>query len=130
LQEISSDLEWTTNIWMGVSIEDDNVIHRVAKLRKTTAHIKLLSCEPLLGPLPGLNLEGIHWVIVGGESGTSPRPMKEEWVLDIQKQCDEQGVKFFFKQWGGRNKKAAGRLLNGRTYDDMPVMLGRRISAV
>jgi len=130
LQEISSDLEWTSNIWMGVSIEDDNVVHRVAKLRMTTAHIRFLSCEPLLGPLPSLNLEGIHWVIVGGESGTSPRPMKEEWVLDIQRQCDEQGVKFFFKQWGGRNKKAAGRLLNGRTYDDMPVILRRRMTAV
>jgi hypothetical protein len=129
LLEISSDLKWTNNIWMGVSVEDTNVVHRVATLSKTAAHIKFLSCEPLLGPLPHLNLEGIHWVIVGGESGTSPRPMKEEWVLEIQRQCDAQGVKFFFKQWGGRNKKAAGRLLNGRTYDDMPVFLGRRMGA-
>ena len=113
---------------MGVSVEDSSVVHRIDKLREARAHIRFLSCEPLLGPLPSLNLAGIHWLIVGGESGTRPRPMKEEWVLNIQRQCEEQEVKFFFKQWGGRNKKAAGRLLNGRTYDDMPVMLERRKS--
>lgn len=122
LVELSAELVWTDNIWMGVSVEDNGVTHRVDRLRETSAHIKFLSCEPLLGPLPGLNLDGINWLIVGGESGTRPRPMREDWVFDIQRQCEEQDVKFFFKQWGGRNKKAAGRLLNGRTYDDMPVI--------
>jgi protein gp37 len=127
---LSAELVWTDNIWMGVSVEDTSVTHRVDRLRETSAHIKFLSCEPLLGPLPGLNLDGIHWLIVGGESGTRPRPMREDWVFDIQRQCEEQGVKFFFKQWGGRNKKAAGRLLNGRTYDDMPVILERTKSVL
>jgi protein gp37 len=130
LIELSAELVWTDNIWMGVSVEDTSVTHRVDRLRETSAHIKFLSCEPLLGPLPGLNLDGIHWLIVGGESGTRPRPMSEDWVFDIQKQCEEQDVKFFFKQWGGRNKKAAGRLLNGRTYDDMPVIPERTKSVV
>ena len=127
---LSAELVWTDNIWMGVSVEDTSVTHRIDRLRETSAHVKFLSCEPLLGPLPGLNLDGIHWLIVGGESGTRPRPMREDWVFDIQRQCEEQGVKFFFKQWGGRNKKAAGRLLNGRTYDDMPVILERTKSVL
>lgn len=130
LIELSAELVWTDNIWMGVSVEDTSVTHRVDRLRETRAHIKFLSCEPLLGPLPGLNLDGIHWLIVGGESGTRPRPMREDWVFDIQRQCEEQDVKFFFKQWGGRNKKAAGRLLNGRTYDDMPAIPERTKSVV
>ena len=130
LVELSAELVWTDNIWMGVSVEDTSVTHRVDRLRETSAHIKFLSCEPLLGPLPGLNLDGINWLIVGGESGTRPRPMREDWVFDIQRQCEEQDVKFFFKQWGGRNKKAAGRLLNGRTYDDMPVIPERTKSVV
>jgi protein gp37 len=125
LVEVSAELMWTENIWMGVSVEDTSVAHRIDKLRETRARIKFLSCEPLIGPLPSLNLDGIHWLIVGGESGTRPRPMKAEWVLDIQRQCKDQDIKFFFKQWGGRNKKAAGRLLNGRTYDDMPLILER-----
>lgn len=130
LIELSAELVWSDNIWMGVSVEDTSVTHRIDRLRETSAHIKFLSCEPLLGPLPSLNLDGIHWLIVGGESGTRPRPMSEAWVFDIQKQCEEQEVKFFFKQWGGRNKKAAGRLLNGRTYDDMPAIPARRKSVV
>ena len=130
LIELSAELVWTDNIWMGVSVEDTSVTHRVDRLKETSAHIKFLSCEPLLGPLPDLNLDGIHWLIVGGESGTRPRPMREDWVFDIQRQCEEQDVKFFFKQWGGRNKKAAGRLLNGRTYDDMPVIPERTKSVV
>ncbi|MFN9644966.1 MAG: DUF5131 family protein [Cyanobacteriota bacterium] len=130
LIDLSAELVWTDNIWMGVSVEDASVTHRVDRLRETSAHIKFLSCEPLLGPLPGLNLDGIHWLIVGGESGTRPRPMREDWVFDIQRQCEEQDVKFFFKQWGGRNKKAAGRLLNGRTYDDMPAIPERTKSVV
>jgi protein gp37 len=130
LIELSAELVWTDNIWMGVSVEDTSVTHRVDRLRETSAHIKFLSCEPLLGPLPSINLDGIHWLIVGGESGTRPRPMREDWVFDIQRQCEEQDVKFFFKQWGGRNKKAAGRLLNGRTYDDMPAIPERTKSVV
>lgn len=120
LYEIHKELKWTHNIWMGVSVENDKVINRIDFLRKTKARVKFLSCEPLIGPLPKLNLRKIDWVIVGGESGHKPRPMEVDWVLNIQKQCEKADVRFFFKQWGGRNKKAAGRLLNGRTYDDMP----------
>lgn len=114
------ELNWTHNIWMGVSVEDKRVIDRIDDLRQTNAQVKFLSCEPLIGPLPCLNLENIDWVIVGGESGRKPRPMSVDWVLDIQQQCEEKGVAFFFKQWGGTNKKKNGRILNGRTYDEMP----------
>lgn len=120
LLEVQAELNWTENIWMGVSVEDTSVTDRIDYLRETDAHIKFLSLEPLLGPLPNLNLENIDWVIVGGESGNNARPMKEEWVLDIRDQCEESEVAFFFKQWGGVNKKTAGRSLGGRTYDDMP----------
>lgn len=120
LFEIHKQLKWTHNIWMGVSVENDKVINRIDFLRKTKAKIKFLSCEPLIGPLPNLNLKKIDWVIVGGESGQRPRPMDADWVLDIQEQCKKAGSAFFFKQWGGRNKKRNGRMLNGRTYDEMP----------
>ncbi|QKZ14333.1 DUF5131 family protein [Spirosoma sp. KUDC1026] len=120
VEKYSKLLTWSPNIWMGVSVEDEQVVHRIDNLRNSGAAIKFLSLEPLIGPLPDLNLTGIDWVIVGGESGRKPRPMNPEWVLDIQRQCAEQGVAFFFKQWGGTNKKAAGRELNGRTYDEMP----------
>lgn len=120
LEELNPFLEWAENIWMGVSVENDSVINRIDHLRKTSSKIKFLSCEPLIGPLPNLNLEGINWVIVGGESGPNARPMEKEWVEDIQQQCEIAGVAFFFKQWGGVNKKKTGRLLNGRTYDEMP----------
>ncbi|UOQ78545.1 phage Gp37/Gp68 family protein [Hymenobacter sp. 5516J-16] len=120
LENFSTELTWTDNIWMGVSVEDSRVRHRIEGLRNSGAKTKFLSLEPLLGPLPDLDLTGIHWVIVGGESGQNPRPMKEEWVQDILRQCEAAGVAFFFKQWGGKNKKAAGRQLNGRTYDEMP----------
>ncbi len=120
LYQVHEELKWTHNIWMGVSVEDERVIERIDFLRKTNAHTKFLSLEPLIGPLSNLNLENIHWAIVGGESGHKARPMDEEWVLDIHEQCKKAGVSFFFKQWGGKNKKAAGRLLNGRTYDEMP----------
>lgn len=116
----NDELEWTGNIWMGVSVENEKVIHRIQHLRHTSAKIKFLSCEPLIGPLPNLNLKGINWVIVGGESGPKARPMKEEWVLDILNKCRDQKVKFFFKQWGGVNKKKAGRTLLSRTWDEMP----------
>jgi protein gp37 len=120
LEELSTFLNWTDNIWMGVSVENEKTINRIDHLRKTGAKVKFLSCEPLIGPLPNINLEGIDWVIVGGESGPNARPMEKEWVDDIQQQCEKAGVAFFFKQWGGVNKKKTGRLLNGRTYDEMP----------
>lgn len=113
-------LKWAHNIWMGVSVEDQRVKERIALLQKTKAKVKFLSCEPLIGPLPKMNLKKIDWVIVGGESGRKPRPMDVNWVLDIQEQCEKADVAFFFKQWGGTNKKKTGRLLNGRTYDEMP----------
>lgn len=120
LLHYDKELNWTPNIWMGVSIEDEKVIGRVNDLRQTSAFVKFLSCEPLIGPLPDLNLENIDWVIVGGESGRKPRPMKPEWVFDIKSQCKASKVAFFFKQWGGTNKKKTGRLLKGKTYDEMP----------
>lgn len=114
-------LDWGHNIWMGASVEDARVMHRIDSLRQTGARVKFLSCEPLIGPLPNMNLTGIDWVIVGGESGRKPRPMDADWVLDIKDQCEAQRAKFFFKQWGGTNKKKAGRSIAGRTYDEMPV---------
>jgi len=120
LMEISNQLNWPHNVWMGVSVEDQRVVHRIDRLRHTGAMVKFLSLEPLIGPLPDLNLTGIHWVIVGGESGHHPRPMQPDWVLDIQDQCQKANVSFFFKQWGGKNKKVSGRLLKGRTWDEMP----------
>lgn len=120
LFEVNKELKWTHNIWMGVSVENENVINRIDFLRKTKARVKFLSCEPLISPLPKLNLKKIDWVIVGGESGHNPRPMNVDWVLDIQEQCEKSNTAFFFKQWGGRNKKANGRLLNGKTYNEMP----------
>lgn len=120
LFELHKELKWTHNIWMGVSVENEKVKSRIDFLRKTDAKVKFLSLEPLIGPLPKLNMKKIDWVIVGGESGHNPRPMNPDWVLDIQEQCEKKNVAFFFKQWGGRNKKAAGRILNGRTYDEMP----------
>jgi len=121
LLEFNDKLNWTKNIWMGVSVEDKVVIDRIDLLRRCDAKTKFLSLEPLIGPLPNLNLDGIDWVIVGGESGPKARPMKAEWVQDILKQCEAAKVPFFFKQWGGVNKYKTGRQLNGRTYDDMPL---------
>jgi protein gp37 len=123
LYELHHKLNWTKNIWMGVSVEDERVIERIDFLRETNAKIKFLSCEPLIGPLTNMNLRNIDWAIVGGESGRKARPMDELWVWDIKQQCQEQEVAFFFKQWGGINKKKAGRELAGRTYDEMPVVL-------
>jgi protein gp37 len=119
----NSELRWGHNIWIGTSVENQKVMHRIDDLRHTSARVKFLSCEPLIGPLPKLNLVGIDWVIVGGESGHKARPMKEDWVLDILDQCQAADVKFFFKQWGGRNKKKAGRQLLDQTWDDMPTRL-------
>lgn len=120
LMEVQHELKWTHNIWMGVSVENQEVSSRIQYLLKTEARVKFLSLEPLIGPLTNLRLDGIDWVIVGGESGRKPRPMKADWVLNIQSQCEEKGVAFFFKQWGGKNKKKNGRTLNGRIYDNMP----------
>jgi protein gp37 len=121
LLELQTELVWAPNIWMGVSVENTDYTYRIEHLRQTNAAIKFLSIEPLIGPLPKrMNLRGIDWAIVGGESGPGSRPMEESWVLDIQKQCQRAGVAFFFKQWGGVNKKKAGRLLLGRTWDEMP----------
>jgi protein gp37 len=108
---------------MGVSVEDSRVIHRIDHLRNTNAYIKFLSIEPLIGAISILNLKEIDWVIVGGESGRKPRPMNEDWVKEILEHCERAEVPFFFKQWGGTNKKLAGRLLNNRTYDEMPAKL-------
>jgi protein gp37 len=120
LAELNSDIEWSDNVWMGVSVENVNYVDRIDDLRSTSAAVKFLSLEPLLGPLPKLELKGINWVIVGGESGPSARPMAPEWATDIRDQCLKAGVAFFFKQWGGRNKKKAGRILEGKTYDALP----------
>jgi protein gp37 len=119
--ELSSLLDWSDNIWMGVSVENKNYVHRIDYLRQTNARIKFLSLEPLLSPLKNLNLENIDWVIVGGESGFKARPIKEEWVIDIKNQCEEAKTAFFFKQWGGKNKKKTGRELQGKTYNALPV---------
>jgi len=105
---------------MGVSVENQDYVHRIDHLRQTGARVKFLSLEPLLGPLPHLDLSGIHWIIVGGESGPGARPLKEEWVLEVRGECQVARVPFFFKQWGGVRKKRAGRLLEGRTWDELP----------
>jgi protein gp37 len=120
LLELSEYLPWPPNVWQGVSVEDERVVHRIDDLRQVPAQTRFLSIEPLIGPLNNLNLEGIHWVIVGGESGNGARPMKEEWVRRIKDQCKEQNVAFFFKQWGGVRKHITGRLLDGRTWDEYP----------
>lgn len=121
LAELSPYLEWTDNIWMGVSVENEKYTFRIDNLRKTGAKIKFLSVEPLIGPISKMNLRGINWVIVGGESGPGARPLEREWVVKIRDQCLKAKVPFFFKQWGGVQKKKTGRLLDGRTWDQMPV---------
>jgi protein gp37 len=120
VRELDSDLDWADNVWMGVSVESDKHRARIDDLRQTRAAVKFLSLEPLLGPLRRLDLSGIHWVIVGGESGPGARPIDAGWVTDLRDQCLNAGVPFFFKQWGGTNKKAAGRTLQGRTWSQMP----------
>jgi protein gp37 len=120
---MSDMIDWPRNVWMGVSVETKEYKYRIDHLRKTNAVIKFLSLEPLLGPLPDLNLRGVDWVIVGGESGPKARPMELSWVTNIRDQCLNAKVPFFFKQWGGVNKKKSGRLLDGRTWDEMPKLL-------
>ncbi|MCK6685316.1 MAG: phage Gp37/Gp68 family protein [Thermoanaerobaculia bacterium] len=126
LLELDPQLPWAKNIWAGVSVENLDYVERIRDLRSTGASIKFLSLEPLLGPLPDLLLRDIDWVIVGGESGPKARPMQAEWATDIRDQCRRVGVPFFFKQWGGTNKKKTGRLLEGRTWDEMPSGSGRK----
>lgn len=118
-QDLFPDGEIPAHIWIGTSVENQEVSYRVAHLQMVPAAVRFLSCEPLLGPIE-LHLEGIHWVIVGGESGIGYRPMEEEWALSIKEQCHSAGVAFFFKQWGGRTPKTGGRLLDGQTWDEMP----------
>lgn len=120
LRTLSTEIAWASNIWMGVSVESVDYVHRIEDLRNTSAAIKFLSLEPLLGPLDHLLLDGISWVIVGGESGPGARKMDPEWVLSIRDQCLEKKVPFFFKQWGGVWKKRLGRMLEGRTWNQMP----------
>lgn len=120
LAELNSKLEWPKNTWMGVSVENADYMFRIQHLRSTGASVKFLSLEPLLGPLPNLDLSGIDWVIVGGESGPMARPIDKAWVADIRDQCQRATVPFFFKQWGGTKKKKTGRLLDGRTWDELP----------
>jgi len=120
LRKLAAALPWPANIWMGVSVEDARVVQRIADLQAVPAAVRFLSCEPLLGPLDDLPLTGIHWVIVGGESGPGARPMKIEWIRSIFRQCRKAKVPFFFKQWGGVRKDLTGRELGGRTYDEMP----------
>ncbi len=122
LAELSHLLTWTPNIWMGVSIENAAYTGRIDGLRRTGAAVKFLSIEPLLGPVGKMNLASIDWAIVGGESGPGAREMKREWIIDIRRQCRAAGVAFFFKQWGGVNKKRTGRVLDGRIYDEMPTI--------
>lgn len=123
LQELSAVLPWTRNIWMGVTVENQRYIKRINNLKESAAFTKFISMEPLIGPIEDLDLRGIDWVIVGGESGPGSRPMDKQWVLDIQTQCEFDKAAFFFKQWGGINKKKAGRLLQGKTWDAMPKRL-------
>jgi protein gp37 len=120
LEQISRSLPWRSNIWQGVSVEDARVVNRIEHLRRVPAKVRFLSLEPLIGPLDRLDLTGIHWVIVGGESGPGARPMDPAWVRSIRSQCRQQDVPFFFKQWGGVHKSMAGRRLDGRTWDSMP----------
>ena len=120
IYSMTNELTWMDNIWMGVSVENSDYLYRIDHLRATGAAIKFLSIEPLLGPIPDIDLTDINWVIVGGESGTGARPMREEWVLDIRDQCIAAGVPFFFKQWGGVNREKHGCLLKGKKWDQMP----------
>ncbi|WP_300463699.1 phage Gp37/Gp68 family protein [Desulfobacula sp.] len=120
LLKLKDRLKWTDNIWVGVSVENNNLIKRIDRLREVPAIIRFLSIEPLLGPMRKMDLSGIDWVIVGGESGPGARPMEEKWVINIKNQCVKHDIPFFFKQWGGTNKKKAGRLLRGKIWDQMP----------
>ena len=124
--KLSAEIDWPPNVWMGVSVETAAYTFRIDHLRRTGAAVKFLSVEPLLGPIPDLDLTGIDWVIVGGESGPGARPMAEAWATDIRDQCVEARVSFFFKQWGGVVKSKTGRELDGKTWDEIPASQSRR----
>ena len=122
LAALAPDLDWPPNVWMGVSVENDRYAFRIDHLRSVKAAVRFVSAEPLLGPLPGLDLSSIHWLIAGGESGPNARPMEKAWVRDLRDQCREANVAFFFKQWGGRTPKSGGRELDGAYHDEFPIM--------
>ncbi len=124
LAQVAPSLPWPGNVWMGVTVETAECAHRIDDLRRVPAAVRFLSLEPLLGRKPKLDLTGIHWVIVGGESGPGARPMRPEWVQDVRRTCGDENVPFFFKQWGGINRKKTGRILDGRIYGEMPVAGG------
>jgi protein gp37 len=128
LAELNTELDWPDNVWMGVTVENADYTYRIDHLRSTGARVKFLSLEPLLGPLHEINLAGIDWVIVGGESGPGARPVEKDWIVDIREQCINAGVPFFFKQWGGTNRKKTGRLLEGRTWDELPKVANLSLS--
>ena len=129
LAQLSPDLLWPENVWMGVTVEDEDYTFRIDDLRRTDAAVKFISFEPLLGPIHNISLHDIDWVIVGGESGPGARPMLHEWVTDLRDQCTTEGIPFFFKQWGGVNKKATGRVLERRTWSERPYTVERRKSS-
>jgi protein gp37 len=123
LARLADKLPWPDNVWIGVSVETADHLDRVDSLRQVPAAVRFLSCEPLLGPLRGMDLCGIDWVIAGGESGANARPVQAEWIRDLRDQCVATHTQFFFKQWGGRRAKSGGRELDGRTWDQMPIAL-------
>jgi protein gp37 len=120
LVDLAAELDWHPNVWMGVTIENRRFVHRADRLREVPAAVRFISAEPLLGALEGLDLGGIDWLIAGGESGHRHRPVREEWIVELRDRCHDEGVAFFFKQWGGARAKSGGRLLDGRTWDAMP----------
>ncbi len=120
LVDLAAELDWHPNVWMGVTIENRRFVHRADRLREIPAAVRFISAEPLLGALEGLDLDGIDWLIAGGESGHRHRPVREEWIVELRDRCHDEGVAFFFKQWGGARAKSGGRLLDGRTWDAMP----------
>lgn len=130
LARLAPNLPWPSNVWMGVSVEDNAQAHRVDKLRGVPAAVRFISAEPLLGPLDAVNLEGIDWLIAGGESGPKCRPAEFAWVDELRARCAQENIAFFFKQWGGRTPKANGRLLAERTFDEMPVPVARWLTSL
>jgi protein gp37 len=130
LAELAPELPWPENVWAGVSIENKRWVCRADALRQVPAAVRFISAEPLLGPLDGLDLDGIDWLIAGGESGYRHRAVREEWIVELQERCADEGVAFFFKQWGGRHSKAHGRTLRGREWSEMPTPQSRDLLAV
>jgi protein gp37 len=128
LSELAGELPWPDNVWMGVSIENRRFVHRADHLRRVPAAVRFISAEPLLGPLEDLLLEGIDWLIAGGESGSQHRPVRQEWLTELRDECVAAGVAFFFKQWGGRQPTSGGRLLDGREWSQMPVPQPREVN--